>query len=94
MKRFVLAVMLVSLFMSSQLWAEDWNLYGSSRSGQYPSQYTPGKTTYAPHSSATTIRKREYNGRNIGNYLNRTGSRHRGSITKTIVGSKAPSTDH
>ena len=93
MKRFVLAVMLVSLFMSSQVWAAGWNLFGSSKSKPHSSRYT-GRPMYSPPSPATTVKKQQFkNGRYIGN----SGTiqfQHRGDITKTIVGSTVRSTDH
>lgn len=93
MKRFVLAVMLVSVFLSSQLWAGGWNLFGSSKSKPHSSHHTGG-TTFLPHSPATTVRQNQFkNGRYIGN-SNTIQFQHRGDITKTVVGSTVRSTDH
>ncbi len=92
MRRFVLAVIVVSLFMPSQLWA--WNLFGSSKSKPHSSHYT-GRTMYPPPSSATTVRESQFrNGTYIGTSNRRMQFQHRGGITKTIVGSTPVHTDH
>jgi hypothetical protein len=92
MKRFVLTVIVVSLFMSSQLWAGDRNLFGSSKSRHHSSHYTGGMM-YSPPSSATTVRESQYkNGRYIGTSNRRMQFQHPGSITKTVVGSTVRST--
>ncbi|HME44159.1 MAG TPA: hypothetical protein VKF36_13795 [Syntrophorhabdales bacterium] len=93
MKRFVLAMSLISLFMSSQLWAGGWNLFGSSKSKHQSSHHTGG-TMYLPHSPATTVTQGQFkNGRYIRN-SNTIQFQHRGEITKTITGSTVRSTDH
>ena len=93
MKRFVLAVMFLCLFLSSQLWAGGFNLFGSSKSRHHSSHHT-GRTMFAPHIPATTVRQNQFeNGRYIRN-TNTIQFQHRGDITKTIVGSTVRSTDH
>jgi len=93
MKWFVLTVMLVSLFLSSQLWAGGSNLFGTSKSKHHSSDHGTGML-YMPQNFAPTIRGRQFNnGRYIRN-PNTTQFQHRGEITKTIVGSTVRSTDH
>jgi len=89
MKRFVLAVIFVSVFLSSQLWAGSSNFHGSSRSGHYSSQYT-GRTTYTPHSSVTTTREKQYkNGRHLGTTNTRVESQRHGNTVRTTVRSSS-----
>jgi hypothetical protein len=89
MKRFVFAVILVSVFMSSQLWAGNTTFHGSSRSGHSSTQYT-GRTTYTPHSSVTTTRENRYkNGRYLGTTNTRIESQRHGNTVRTTVRSSS-----
>ena len=93
MKRFALAMSLISLFLSSQLWAGGWNLFGSSKSKHHSSHPT-GTRMYLPHGPAPTVRQNQFkNGRYIPN-SSTIQFQHRGETTKTITGSIVRSTDH